>query len=237
MTPAHRRTGVVLAVLAMCAPLAACAADQTPAAPVSSAPPPPPQAVTRTLAAADCAATAPSGRIVRSGYDLRYSAGSMRVAVATAGRPARCVEFSKSGRADPNVPPDTLLFTFAGGRGEGAQLEFLAVDLAGGVLPWPVGASARTPGSPITATVGVSVGGAFYRSDSCTLTLTMANETKAAGRFECPAALTQAENPMDPNDDVSYDEPSAPAAPGAPIPPAAAAPATATLSGLFTISK
>ncbi|MGB3304433.1 MAG: hypothetical protein WBA98_17285 [Gordonia sp. (in: high G+C Gram-positive bacteria)] len=182
--------------------------------------------MTKKLPDTDCTAPAHTGRIARSGYGLRYGHGTMNVSIAPVGGKAQCVQFSKSGSTDPNVPGDAMLFTFTGNRGEGALLEFLAVDLAGGVLPWPPGASARVPGSPITSTVGVSLDGTYFTSNVCTLTVTAANAAVAAGRFDCPNALAQTANPLDPSDDVSYDDP-----PAGPPPPAA------KMSGTFLIKK
>ncbi|NLG46202.1 hypothetical protein [Gordonia sp. (in: high G+C Gram-positive bacteria)] len=189
--------------------------------------PAPTQATTEQIAAADCQKTPQSGPVVRSGYGLNYSSGEMNIAVTPVDGATRCVQFTKSGRTDPVVPPDALLFTFAGDRGEGAQVEFLAVDLAGGILPWPVGASARTPGSPITATVGVSLDGVYYTSSTCTLELPTVTENKAAGKFTCPEAIAQSANPLDPTDDVGHEDSQNPAG----------APKTAVVSGLFEVAK
>lgn len=215
-----RRAAVPLMLLG----LTACGTDATTVD--ESVPPPPHNGSTKTLADGDCSATPAAGRIVRSGYGLNYSRGTMTVSVKRPGS-QRCVAFAKSGRTDPAVPPDTLLFTFTGDRGEGGQLEFLAVDLAGGILPWLAGASAREPGAPITATVGVSLDGTYFTSATCTLRLATVTETRAAGRFDCPDALAARANPFDPDDDVSYDDPTVPAAP----------PESAALSGLFTVEK
>lgn len=193
----------------------------------SAAAPAPAQPTTEILSAADCQKTPQPGPVVRSGYGLDYPSGDMQISVAPVDGPTRCVQFTKSGRADPVVPPDALLFTFAGSRGEGAQVEFLAVDLAGGILPWPVGASARTPGSPITATVGVSLGGVYYTSPTCTLALPTVTENKAAGKFTCPEAIAQTANPMDPTDDVEHDDSPHPAGP----------PKTAVVSGVFEVTN
>ena len=220
------RTATVAATAATLLALTACGGDGSVGSRTSNAQAPD-QASTKVLKPAECTTTPTAGKIVRSGYGLNYSSGEMKIAVSPVDGPARCLEFEKSGRADPNVPPDTLLFTFAGDRGEGAQLEFLAVDLAGAVLPWPRGATARTPGSPITSTIGVSIDGAYYTSSTCTLKLQTVTDTTASGRFSCPQAIAQTANPLDPNDDITYDESPAPAAP----------PKTAVLSGLFEVEN
>lgn len=222
---ACRRTAAVAATAAALLSASACGGDTVDPSPSDKATSP--QGSTKILKDAECTTVPKSGEIARSGYDLHYTEGEMKVSVAPSGEAARCVQFAKSGPQDPNVPPDTLLFTFAGNRGEGAQLEFLAVDLAGGVLPWPRGATARTPGTPITATVGVSIGGVYYTSSTCSLKLQAVGKGTASGRFDCPKAYAQTANPLDPNDDVSYDETSAPPQ----------SPKTATLSGLFEVER
>ncbi|GAA3969286.1 hypothetical protein [Gordonia caeni] len=181
-------------------------------------------------ALADCAKTPASGRVVRTGYGLNYSSGAVHVAVAPySGEGAVCVEFAKTGPADPQVPPDTLLFTFAGPDGEGAQVEFDSVALTGGVLP-PLG-NGYVPkvgplDHPITARVGAAVGGTYYVADQCSLLLTTVTANGAGGRFDCPAAAVQAANPFAPSDDVDYDADDT-----------VAPPPTATLSGWFELSR
>ncbi|MBM7367301.1 hypothetical protein [Gordonia hydrophobica] len=221
------RTRRALSAVAACAvaALTACGGDPAPDAADSS--PSPTPASTKVLGAAECTVVPPAGKIARSGYALRYGTGDMTVSVTPADGTAQCVRFAKTGRPDPNVPPDTLLFTFAGDRGEGGQLEFLAVDLAGGVLPWPKDARARNPDAPITSTVGVSIDGVYYTSSTCTLKLQRVTEWEASGRFDCPQAFAQSANPLDPNDDITYDETPVPAQP----------PKTAKLSGLFQVTK
>lgn len=217
----------MLTAALLVAGLGACGPDGNRQNGAGSHAPRPGEFLTKDLPAAGCASPAPTGKIVRSGYGLAYSSGTMSIVVTPAGSPERCVRFRKSGPRDPNVPPDTMLFTFAGDRGEGSQLEFLAVDLAGGVLPWPVGARARNPGAPLTSTIGISLGGQYFSSNTCALTLTSANATMTAGRFICPAALAQTANPLDPNDDVPYDDPQVPAPP----------PQAATMAGWFSVTK
>ncbi|EGD54755.1 hypothetical protein SCNU_12732 [Gordonia neofelifaecis NRRL B-59395] len=216
-----------VAATAVVGTVAACGAPDSGIAPSLAPHPSSVEASTARIDAAACEATPPSGRIVRSGYGLSYSTGTMTIAVKPDGGAPTCVEFAKSGRADPAVPPDTLLFTFAGDRGEGAQLEFLAVDLAGGTLPWPAGAVARPPGAPITTTVGVSLDGVYFASPSCTLALTTVTDQRAAGRFSCPSAVAQTEDPLNPDDDIAHDDPATAATP----------PKTAALSGLFVVGR
>lgn len=226
-----------VAVLAGAALLvSACGDDGTTAAP-DSTDSTPAKTSTKVVNAAACTTTPTAGEIVRSGYGLNYSSGDMTISVAPVDGPARCLQFAKSGLTDPNVPPDTLLFTFAGDRGEGAQLEFLAVDLAGAILPWPRGATARVPGSPITSTIGVSIDGVYYTSPTCTLKLQTVTAEKASGRFDCPQAIAQTANPLDPNDDITYDDEST--VPTAPVQPPTPTDQTKTaaLSGLFEVEK
>ncbi|MCK0439757.1 hypothetical protein MUG78_09875 [Gordonia alkaliphila] len=175
-----------------------------------------------------CGQTPPAGRVVRSGYGLDYSSGSIHVAVTPyAGPGAACVEFAKSGADDPQVPPDTLLFTFAAPNGEGAQVEFDTVALTGGVLP-PLG-NGYVPkvgplDYPINARVGASIGGTYYFADQCALLLRTVTAEGASGRFDCAAAATRAANPFAPSDDVDYNLDDT-------VPP----PPTAVLSGWFSV--
>lgn len=227
MTPISRRGLSFIAAALLVSSLGACGSDDAGDDNADSRARQPADTSTKSLPAANCASPAPVGKILRSGYGLTYSRGTMNISVTPAGSPERCVQFRKSGPRDPNVPPDTMLFTFAGDRGEGSQLEFLAVDLAGGVLPWPVGARARNPGAPITSTIGISLGGEYFTSNTCALTLTSANAAMTAGRFTCPAALAQTANPLDPNDDVPYDDPQVPAP----------QPQATTIAGWFSVTK
>lgn len=231
----HLRTVSLGAVVGAVLTLTACGTGTT--APPTGSVPAPDRAATEVLNAAACTAVPTAGGIVRSGYGLNYSRGDITISVAPGDGPARCLQFAKSGPTDPNVPPDTLLFTFAGDRGEGAQLEFLAVDLAGAILPWPRGATARIPGSPITSTIGVSIDGVYYTSPTCTLKLQTVTDKKAAGRFDCPQAIAETANPLNPNDDVTYDEPSVPADPAPPTEPVVEPTRTAALSGLFEVGR
>jgi hypothetical protein len=182
---------------------------------------PPAPRPAKALAAEKCDEPTPTGKIDRLGYDLRFTRGAVRIKIRD-GRGERCVQFAKWGNANIDVPPDSLLYYFSGGRGDGTQVEFRAVDLAGGKLPdtRPLGRLDH----PINATVGVSIDGVYYTSPTCALTLTVSNSRRAAGRFACPQALAQTANPFDPSDDVSFDDP-----------PASPPPATAVLSGRFDV--
>ncbi|WOC11492.1 hypothetical protein [Gordonia sp. MP11Mi] len=177
------------------------------------------------LALDDCDAATRTGRIDRSAYGLRYAHGVMQVKIEPSRGNDQCVEFTKWGNAAVEVPPDTLLFTFSGGGGEGAQFEFLASALTGGRIPGSPPARRLT--DPISAKVGVSVDGAYYAASTCSLALTQVTEKHAAGRFECPEAIAQDANPFSPSDDVPYDE--------EPAPPSS--PRTATLSGRFEVGR
>ncbi len=187
----------------------------------ASAPP-----ATRHQAAA-CHTPPPSGRVTRSGYGLEYRSGSIHAAVRPDGGEQVCVEFARSGPADPQVPPDTLLFTFAGPKGEGAQVEFETVALTGGRLPPLDNGYVPRVGPldhPIPARVGISVDGAYYHSGECSLLLTTVTAQGAAGRFDCPRATVRAANPFLPSDDVDYEADDL-------VEP----PPTATLSGWFAV--
>lgn len=179
---------------------------------------------------ADCAKTPESGRVVRTGYGLNYHEGAVHVAVTPySGEGASCTEFAKTGPADPQVPPDALLFTFAGPDGEGAQVEFESVALTGGVLP-PLG-NGYVPkvgplNHPITARVGAAVGGTYYFADQCSLLLTTVTSRGTSGRFDCPAAAVRSANPFAPSDDVDYDADDT-----------VGPPPTATLSGWFEVKQ
>jgi len=196
---------VTVAVLAACSDDAGRTAPSAPDGRTATAP-------VKQVAAAECARTPERGKIVRTGYGLSYESGTMTVEVKAADGSARCLQFSKSGPADPQVPPDTLLFTFAADGGQGAQLEFLSVDLSGGVLP-PIGDGVlhrvRPLDSPINALVGVAVDGKYFRATNCALTLSTVNEEGASGRFSCPQAFSQTANPFAPDDDVDHDAPDA----------------------------
>lgn len=170
-----------------------------------------------------CARKPPDGRIDRSAHGLAFRNGSVYVGVtptpgatppgpaapsSTAPAAASCYEFAKSGNPAPGVPPDAMLFTFDGARGDGAQIEFLVVDLTGGVLP-PIGPVRPTVGplnQPINARVGVSLDGIYRQSTTCRLQITAMSPTLAAGSFDCPAAMTSDADPLNPSDDVPDDE-------------------------------
>ncbi|MGO3327572.1 hypothetical protein [Gordonia sp. (in: high G+C Gram-positive bacteria)] len=184
------------------------------------------------LPLADCDAPTPTGKVDRSGYGigrtsgLKYSRGVMQVSIdASDGRPDECVEFAKWGNDSVEIAPDSLLFTFSGGNGEGGQFEFLASALTGERTP-----DSRDVGEltdPISAMVGVSVDGIYYTAPACSLTLTRVSGHRAAGRFTCAQAISQDANPFAPSDDVPYDEDPAPTP----------APLTARLTGRFDVRR
>ncbi|WLP91796.1 hypothetical protein [Gordonia sp. NB41Y] len=215
--------------------LTGCAGSDA-ASPASSEASPTSPAVSVPLDAKRCAQDPPAGRVDRSGTGLRFTHGHMLIAIAPATGPegaseTSCYEFDKSGNPAPEVPPDTLLFTFAGPGTDGAQLEFLVGELTGGVLP-PIGAVRPTVGpltGVITAQVGVSVGGVYRTSSTCRLALTTVTGERMAGHLDCPTAVTTRANPFAPSEDITDDEAtaSAPDAPAAPAPgPAVSAPQT-----------
>ncbi|WP_051198594.1 hypothetical protein [Gordonia shandongensis] len=224
---AARVAAAVIAVGAGALALTACspAAEET----AVSAPPTAPAgepASTERLPATDCEQTPESGKVDTTGYALRYSTGTMRISVRTKGGSATCLGFTKTGSADPQVPPDTVLFTFRGSRGEGALLEFPSVNLSRGVLPWPRG-KVTTPHSTFTSTVGVSHGGDYFTSQRCTVRLARVTPAGAAGTVECPDALATTANPFDPSDDVSHEDPA-----DRPSPPD-----SASLRGVFELAR
>uniref|UniRef100_UPI003D92F973 hypothetical protein n=1 Tax=Gordonia sp. B7-2 TaxID=3420932 RepID=UPI003D92F973 len=229
--------------------VAGCGAETTDDAASSTAAPTTP-ATSRTLETDQCLAEAPQGRIDRAAHDLAFRKGFMRVAVVGPDN-TTCYEFARWGPAQPDVPPDSLLFVFKGAGTDGAQLEFLIGELTGGVLP-NIGTVRPKVGpltAPINAQVGVSAGGAYHHSAVCALTITAMSDDRAAGSFVCPtAALTDA-NPIAPDDAVPYDaDESSSSAPPAPPPPAPGTtlppttstttpgpPATVSFSGWFDI--
>ncbi|WP_244332758.1 hypothetical protein [Gordonia polyisoprenivorans] len=177
----------------------------------------------------ECARTPPTGAIDRVAYDLRFTRGRMLVAVSPSGGTGRCYSFAKSGNAGPEVPPDSLLFTFSGPGTDGAQLEFLAGDLTGGGPPPVAGTPAPGPlTGPITALVGVLVHGVYRSSATCRLTVTAMSSTLAAGHFTCPEATASTANPFSPNDEGPFEDSSTPAMPSDAD--------TATLSGWFELT-
>ncbi|UVF77201.1 hypothetical protein [Gordonia mangrovi] len=118
-----------------------------------------------------------------------------------------CYGFTKSGNADPSVPPDSLLFVFTGPGADGAQLEFLVGDLTGGVLP-PIGGVRPRVGpldGPINSSVGVSVGGTYHHSTTCPVTLTAVSSERVAGTFTCSAVTRSESNPFAPDDNIDDD--------------------------------
>ncbi|AZG45151.1 hypothetical protein [Gordonia insulae] len=243
--------------------LAACGSTETPTAPTSSTEAAAPTASAR-LAAAECRDEPAKGRIDRTAHDLAFRSGDFRVAIGSSMTTARdtpggvptsatpddqdlaCYGFTKWGNPNPEVPPDTLLFTFKGPGTDGAQVEFLVGELTGGVLP-PIGSARPTVGpltKPITATIGVSVAGTYYQSTSCVLKISSMATARASATFTCPTATRADANPFAPDDDVSYDvdesattqsAPSGARRGQAPTSAALNPPATVTLTGWFQI--
>ncbi|WAC54534.1 hypothetical protein [Gordonia sp. SL306] len=260
VTPTARRTAWWLAATATVSVIAACGTGDGQDTPTSSSASPTPTASAH-LDAAECTETPESGRIDRTGADLDFRSGALRVAMVDspatdrdnpAGAPAsaevgdgdtECLGFSKWGNPRPEVPPDTLLFVFKGPGTDGAQLEFLASDLTGGVLP-PIGSTRPTVGplsKPINAAVGVSVDGAYYHSNSCPLKITAMSSRRAAASFTCQRATRNDANPFAPDDDVTYDaDESTPASPStatsSTTPTAIGSPTGVTLSGWFELT-
>ena len=170
-----------------------------------------------------------------------------------------CVTFGKCGNASPEVPLDSLLFTFRGAGTDGGQISFAGVALAGGTLP-PLGPNQPPRVGPlhetIPADIGVSLGGKYYLASGCPLKLVAMGPKRAAGVFSCPNAIPLRENPLAPNDaapnpDDEGDDgetathaapaPGQPAPPPAPAQPAGPPPAPApnpeaiTISGWFQV--
>ncbi|MFT3715888.1 MAG: hypothetical protein QM774_08055 [Gordonia sp. (in: high G+C Gram-positive bacteria)] len=174
----------------------------------------------------DCARQPAPGRVNRSGYGMDYTVGAVYVEVAPfGGGDATCTMMGKSGPADPQVPGDTLLLSFAATGGRGAQIEFSSIAFTGGIPP--VNGTVVTPG-PLTqaldATVGVSLDGKYLSSSQCTVSFAEVTRRRTAGRFECPSAQPWTANPFDPTDDVDYDAAAQPSGP-----------AEASLSGWFEL--
>lgn len=228
--------------------VAGCAATPQTQAVSSESPPTSSRPASSTVDAAQCTQVPPPGHIDRTGYDLRFTHGRMLVAITplpgplpTTPAPARssCHQFAKSGNAAPDVPPDSLLFTFTGPGADGAQVEFLAGDLTGGVLP-PIGDVRPTVGpltGPINAQIGVSANGTYHHATTCQLALVAISPTRAGGTFTCAAATESDANPFAPSDDVTHDDESAAEIPGSTSTPGSAPPATTTrLTGWFELT-
>lgn len=223
-----RTTLTVVAALAVAALLAGCdspdrsARDSAPTAPAN-----PPATRLDPIA---CAMTPPGGEVVRTGYGLDYPAGDMHIGMTPLdGAPPVCIRFAKSGPVDPQVPPDAILFTFAGPDGEGSQIEFEAVALTGGVLPHLGNGIIPRVGPldhPIAARVGLSLDGRYYASDQCTLLFTQVTQDGANGRFDCPTAALMPGNAFAPDDDVDFDADDT-------VPP----PPVAALGGWFALRR
>ncbi|MCF8589893.1 hypothetical protein [Gordonia liuliyuniae] len=216
-----RRAATPVVYAAACAVALAACGSSDPDEP--SRPPQPSEA--QRLSLDDCDAATRTGTVDRRVHGLRYAHGVMQVRVEPSRGDDQCIEFLKWGNAAVGVPPDTLLFTFSGGGGEGGQFEFLSSALTGGRIPGSPPAGKLT--DPISAKVGVSVDGAYYAASTCSLTLTQVTEQRATGRFDCPEAIEQSANPFSPSDDVPYDDEPAPTS----------SPRTADLSGRFDVVR
>lgn len=216
----RRAATSAVCVVACGAALAACGTSDT----GDDVPPARPSQAPR-LPLDDCDASTRTGKVDRSAYDLWYAHGVMQVKVEPSNGGDQCVEFTKWGNAAVEVPPDSLLFTFAGGVGEGGQFEFLASALTGGRVPGSPPAGDLT--KPISAKAGVSVDDVYYAASACSLTLTEVTAFQATGRFDCPDAIATSANPFSPSDDVPYDE----------EPTAPSSPRTAHLSGRFDVRR
>lgn len=201
--------------------------DTSPAASTS-----PTRAVSMSLDPRECAKTPPTGRIDRTASDLSFTQGTMMVAVAESpSAPSQCFAFAKAGNAAPEVPPDSVLFTFGGPGTDGAQVDIMVSNLTGGILPPNDGAPMPSVGpltAPVPAQVGVSVQGRYRLAPECRLTVTSLNATRTAGRFECPVAAQSSANPFDPSD--------VPTDTDASVPTTTQAPAPARLSGWFDLT-
>ncbi|MCR5978625.1 hypothetical protein GDN83_12950 [Gordonia jinghuaiqii] len=209
-----------------------------------------PTATARPVDPAVCANKPPQGNVDRTGQNFEFHHGNIKVAISDApakssGRtpavttPAngtRCYEFGRWGPADPDVPPDSLLFVFKGAGSDGAQIEFLISELTGGLLP-PIGGTRPTVGplsAPINAQIGVSVDGVYHHASACQLSISGMSGKLAAGSFTCPTAALVDANPFAPDDDVRYD-----ADESSTTPPAATgvgAPEHVTLTGFFQLT-
>lgn len=228
-----RSPAIAAALLATAALLAACGSSADDSGPGELGPPPataPANPPAPRLDPVACTATPAPGEVVRTGYGLDYPAGDMHIGLTPLdGAPPVCVKFAKSGPVDPQVPPDAILFTFAGPDGEGGQIEFEAVALTGGVLPHLGDGVFPRVGPldhPIPARVGLSLDGRYYAGDQCTLLLTQVTQVGASGRFDCPSAAIMPGNTFAPDDDVDYDLDDT-----TPPPPVAA------LGGWFTLRR
>ncbi|MGC5255107.1 hypothetical protein ACPXCG_02045 [Gordonia sp. DT218] len=258
---ATRRTAWWLAAVAAVSVIAACGTGDSQDPPASSSSAPPGPTASAHLDAAECRETPDTGRIDRTGADLDFRSGAIRVAIGGSpvadrdnpgGVPASavvgdddtaCFGFSRWGNARPEVPPDTLLFVFKGPGTDGAQVEFLASDLTGGVLP-PIGDTRPKVGplsKAINAAIGVSVNGTYYHSTSCPLKITAMSSRRAAAAFTCQRAAQSEANPFAPDDDVTYDTdestPTSPSSPTSPtMPTTTGSRSSVTLSGWFELT-
>lgn len=209
----RRRVAAVLGVAFALTIGTACSDSSPDAMPETAAPPSP---TTPRINGDQCRQDPPTGGIDRAGHDLSFARGSVHVAVGEVGvdnefaaPEPECFEFGKFGNTSPEVPPDSLLFFFADGRGSGTQIEFLISELTGGVVP-PVGGvrpEAAPLRGPISAQIGVAFDGIYYQSPGCALHLTSMSADQAAGWFECGSAAPTPINPFAPVDDLDQSAP------------------------------
>lgn len=266
MVPVGRPTGVRLlpfVCLTSVALVAGCSGDATSTGTQSAAASSSMPAESTLVDAQRCAQKPPTGAIDRTGYDLRFTRGRIYISSTPAapqaatplppeGAPPQpatpttstsrptttCHRFERWGDPVPDVPPDSLLFVFKGGDGDGAQVEFPVNELTGEHLP-PIGVSRPTVGpltEPIAATIGLSADGTFHSSGTCRLRLTAMSAKRAAGHFDCPAATLADTDPLNPDDDVPFDEESSTPPPSAAGPGQIDAAASAVdLAGWFDL--
>lgn len=231
--------------------LAGCTAENPASAPTTTTAASATPIVSARLDPETCRETPDSGHIERGGHDLRFGHGGIRIAVSTpsatvaaapssavAAADATCYGFTRWGPAAPDVPPDSLLFVFKGQGDDGAQIDFLASELTGGVLP-PIGSNRPSVGpmtGAIPAQIGASVGGTYYRASNCPLTIVALSSQRAAAHFICPTATRSDTDPLAPDDDVTYDADESATSSSAPMPPAIGAPSGVSLSGWFELT-
>lgn len=242
--------GAALAVTAGCGD----APQPTTGASAASSLPAAAQPTSQVLADSDCQATPPSGPIDHLGYDLKFSAGQVRVAVSTTPSslpvPAPAVPPPAAGQsaASSAAPSSSASSGAPGSRCYGFSrwgnadpsvppdsllFAFKGSSSDGARISFFVGdltrAPRRAPMPAIAAEVGVSIDGDYYQSAQCTLQLTAMSAQRGAGYFHCPGAVEASANPFAPSDDVPYDSDASPA-------PTTSAPRTAMLSGWFTVT-
>ncbi|MGP3708340.1 hypothetical protein [Gordonia paraffinivorans] len=177
-----RALGVLASVSAVAVLVGGCGADETPSAGSSATTTTP---ASRPVDPEACAQTPPQGSVDRSGQNLKFSTGSIRIAISQAPPPpgsppgattsatpkatesgapgpdaepeSRCYEFERWGPQQPDVPPDSLLFVFKGAGTDGAQIEFVISELTGGIVP-PAGGGPRPTAGPLLRPINAQIG-------------------------------------------------------------------------------